>query len=271
MRLRVDHRTTYRFTEPQARVVQLLRMTPADTDQQTIADWRILVGCDARLRATRDGFGNIATMLYAEGPLDRIDITVAGEVLTAPSSGVISGAAEPFPPELFLRPTALTATDDAMLSFAKDAVGSATGFDLLCTLNSAVHKRLPLSEGRPVMGRSARAAFAGGQTTARDLAHVFIAAARALGAPARYASGYSLIAAKDETQPTPHAWAEAWVDGQGWTAFDPGMGLCAAEEYVRVAIALDAAGAAPVAGSRLGDGGERLAVDITVDAISGDA
>ncbi|MFX5510419.1 transglutaminase N-terminal domain-containing protein, partial [Acinetobacter baumannii] len=39
MRLAVDHRTVYRFTEPQARVVQLLRLTPADTDQQTIADW----------------------------------------------------------------------------------------------------------------------------------------------------------------------------------------------------------------------------------------
>ena len=121
-----------------------------------------------------------------------------------------------------------------------------------------------------MIGQSAVDAFAADQATARDTAHIFIAAARALGAAARYVSGYSLIAARGETQPTPHGWAEAWVEGLGWVGFDPGMGLCAAEEYVRVAVGLDAASAAPVAGSRLGDGRECLDVDITVDAVGSD-
>lgn len=277
MRLRVDHRTAYRFSEPQARVVQLLRMTPADTDQQTIADWRILVGCDARLKPTRDGFGNIATMLYAEGPLDEIEITVTGEVLTGPSNGsvngIVSGAAEPFPPALYVRSTPMTAAGEAMLAFAQEATaGEGPLLDRLRALNHAVHARFPVVDGRPAMGRSAREAFAGGETTVRDLAHIFIASARAIGAPARYVSGYSLIAARGETQPTPHGWAEAWVEdgdaGGNWVGFDPGMGLCAAEEYVRVAIGLDAGGAAPVAGSRLGDGRECLDVEIEVGSLN---
>ncbi len=271
MRLTVDHRTAYHFSEPQARVVQLLRMTPADTDQQTVADWRILVGCDARLKQSRDGFGNQVTMLYAEGPLEHVEITVSGEVLTAPSSGVVTGTMEPFPPALYRRATPLTAANAAILAFAEQATGGAAVLDTLHALNRAVHARFPLHDGRPVAGRTASAAFAGGETTARDLAHIFIAAARSLGAPARYVSGYSLIAAKDETQPTPHGWAEAWVEPLGWIGFDPGLGLCAAQEYVRVAIGLDASGAAPVAGSRLGDGRESLDVGITVESLGSDA
>ena len=76
-----------------------------------------------------------------------------------------------------------------------------------------------------------------------------------------------LFRSRGETQPTPHGWAEAWVEDLGWVGFDPGMGLCAGEEYVRVAIGLDASGAAPVAGSRLGDGRECLDVDIMVGAL----
>jgi transglutaminase-like putative cysteine protease len=246
-------------------------MTPADTDQQTIADWRILVGCDARLRESRDGFGNVVTMIYADGPLSQIEIAVTGEVLTAESSGVVTGISEPFPPALYQRPTPATAADDAIAAFARSATGDAPVLDRLHSLNRAVHERFPLHVARPMAGRTARAAFAEGETTARDLAHIFIAAARTLGCAARYVSGYSLIAAKGETQPTPHGWAEAWVDDLGWVGFDPGMGLCAAEEYVRVAIGLDAAGAAPVAGSRLGDGHECLDVGIQVLPLGSDA
>ena len=81
MRLSIDHRTTYRFTKPQGRIVQLLRVTPGNTHDQTVAEWHISVDCDALLREHRDGFGNRTTMLYAEGPLERLEIAVTGEVV----------------------------------------------------------------------------------------------------------------------------------------------------------------------------------------------
>ena len=65
MRLSIDHRTTYRFTAPQGRVVQLLRVTPPDTHDQTVAEWHIAVDCDARVREHRDGFGNLCGRLTA--------------------------------------------------------------------------------------------------------------------------------------------------------------------------------------------------------------
>lgn len=270
MRLSIDHRTLYRFSAPQARLVQMLRMTPGDTLHQTIADWRIDVDCDARLKSARDGFGNRVTMLYVEGPLDGIEICVSGEVLTTPFSGVLEGVTERFPPALFLRSTPVTQADAAIAGFAESASAEAPPLDRLHALNRAVHRRFPLLKRRTSPNHPAAETFAEGRGSARDLAHLFIAAARSIGAPARYVSGYSLIVANGATQPTPHGWAEAYVEGLGWIGFDPSMGLCAAEEYVRVAVGLDAAGAAAVAGSRLGEGREQLDVDIHVEQVAGE-
>ena len=104
MRVSVDHRTRYHFTEPQARLIQLLRLTPQDSTDQTVVHWHIGVARDARLREARDGYGNRVTMLYAAGPLTDIEITVQGEVLTAGDTGLVRGVAEPLPPALFARP-----------------------------------------------------------------------------------------------------------------------------------------------------------------------
>ena len=61
-----------------------------------------------------------------------------------------------------------------------------------------------------------------------------------------------------------HAWAEAFVPDFGWIAFDPANGFCPTDCHVRVAIGLDALGAAAVRRMRYGAGAETLAVAIKV-------
>lgn len=261
MRLSIDHRTRYRFTAPQDRLVQLLRVTPENTHDQTVASWHIAVDRDARTRRHRDGFGNCTTMLYVEGPVDAIEITVSGEVVTSHSDGVLHGTFEPLPPAVFLRTTPVTLADEAIHAFAREHGGS-DPIGTLHRLNNAVQAHATLERGRPTPGRSAGATFAAGAGTSRDLAHLFIAAARSLGVPARYVSGYCDLAG--DRRPTPHAWADAWVEGCGWIGFDPTLALSPEEHHVRIATALDSTGAAPVAGSRLGEGDEALEVEVRV-------
>ncbi|HEU0067352.1 MAG TPA: transglutaminase family protein [Sphingomonas sp.] len=264
MRLSIDHRTSYRFSTPQARLVQLLRLAPQNTHDQTVAQWRIDVDCDARLRTGRDGFGNCITMLYAEGPLDGIEIAVSGEVLTSHSNGVLHGASEPLPPALFLRATDATPADPEIAAFAADVAAEGEPLTRLRRLNEALHDRFRFERGRPLPGLSAADAFERPSATSRDLAQMFVVAARSLGLPSRYVSGYRRPGGEGNHRPTPHGWAEAHVDATGWIGFDPCMGISPEEDYVRVAAALDAAGAAPVAGSRLGEGTEKLDVDVAV-------
>jgi transglutaminase-like putative cysteine protease len=263
MRIAVDHRTHYRFSEPQSRIVQMLRLTPSDTMDQTVVNWLIGVDCDARLRDAVDGCGNAVTMLYAEGPIAALDITVTGEVLTLESNGVIRGSAEPLPPLLYCRTTPRTAADAAIAGFAAETA-QGDSLERLHRLNAALHTRFPMVEDAPDNGITAAQAFAGKAVTSRDAAQIFLAAARSLHVPARYVSGYRT---DDAAHSAPHAWAEAHVDGLGWVGFDPATGLSPDEAYVRVAVGLDATGAASIAGTRVGHGEEQLDVDLHVDRL----
>ena len=128
MRVSVDHRTRYRFTVPQARLIQMLRLTPQDSTDQTVVHWHIGVDCDARLREARDGYGNRVTMLYAAGPISDIEVTVQGEVLTAGDAGLVRGVAEPLPPVLFVRTTDRTGSSPAMREFAGESASA--GFEV---------------------------------------------------------------------------------------------------------------------------------------------
>ncbi len=264
MRLSVHHETRYRFSEPQARIVQLLRLFPGDTTHQTVIHWRIDVDCDARLRASVDGYGNHTRMLYAEGPVEGLLLTISGEVLLSEDEGAIRGTDEPFPEALFRRVTPLTQADAGIAALAE-------GDDLaaMTALAGAIHARWPIDRRPAHAIRSAIEAAGDTRLSPRDMAQIFVAAARARGVPARYVSGYSLSGDDERRTAAPHAWAEAHVNG-GWHAFDPAAGGRSGLDHVRVAVALDAAGAAPIAGVRMGQGDEALDVDVRMEGSEGE-
>lgn len=265
MRLAVDHRTTYRFAEPQARLTQLLRLTPNGTDGQTVLDWRLHVDCDARLRHGRDGFGNATTMLYVDGPISSIEIEVIGEVLTASSAGQLSGGREPLPPPVFLRATALIPTDPYIAGFAAEAVDRLDDVGArMHRLTERIAERFAATDPLSAPDRPASEAFTLATVTIRDRAQILIAALRSVAIPARYVSGYRLVGGAASHATAPHGWVEAHDPATGWCALDPTAGGVADQGYVRVTVALDSAGAAPVAGSRLGEGTETLDVDVSV-------
>ncbi len=85
--------------------------------------------------------------------------------------------------------------------------------------------------------------------------------------PARYIGGHFHRDDGVTEQEAGHAWAEAFVPGLGWIAFDTANGLCATDAYVRVAVGLDYLGAAPVRGSRYGGGSEALDVSVRVNQV----
>lgn len=267
MRLSIDHRTRYRFSQPQARVVQLLRMTPIDFAAQTVIDWRIDVDCDARLRSGRDGFGNATTMLYIDGPIEHLSLTVRGEVLTEDMAGVVAGAPEPLPPRFFNRATPITAVDARVTDFAR-SVGGSEPLERAHALNALVGRTVDIVADRGTLASTPAAALDLGRATARDAAHLLVAAARSRGYPARIVSGHSLqrpgTTLERSVRQSAHYWGELFVDRLGWVALDPSTGLSPDESTVRVAVGLDASDATPVSGTRRGGGVEELDVDVRV-------
>jgi transglutaminase-like putative cysteine protease len=265
MRLFIDHRTHYQFGEPQRRVIQLLRVTPQSFEGQAVIDWHVECDCDARLRRSRDGYGNEVAMLYVDGPVNRISLSVGGEVLTDDRAGVVNGAPDPLPPLLFTRSTPQTQPDEAIAAFAAEVGKLAKDpIERLHKLCDAVHERIRFDTEVRNPHRDAVTTFTEGHGVCQDHAHVFLAAARVLGFPARYVSGHLWRPDAEGAQPAAHGWAEAHVEGLGWVGFDPANGLSPTDAYVRVAVGLDYRDAAPISGARIGGGEETMQVEVAV-------
>ena len=265
MRLHVAHSIVRRYDPPAASAIQVLRLTPRNHEGQYVINWRIDVSADAKLVGHEDAFGNITHVFTADGPLEELSVTVDGQVDTQDTDGLIRGAVERFPPSLFLRDTSLTRADPAIRDFAEQ-VRAASGGEALAGLHALLRARYEIASGGVASEAAATAAedFARKRGVAQDWTHVFIGAARSLGIPARYVAGY-FCAAGDAGQERDHAWAEAFVPDLGWVGFDPAKGACPTEAYVRVAIGLDALGAALVRSRRYGAGDERLEVAVKMN------
>ncbi len=269
MRLRIAHSMVRRYDPPATGVIQLLRLTPRNHEGQYVIDWRIEVSADARLVAREDAFGNLTHVFTADGPIDALSVTVDGEVETQNTDGVVRGAVERFPPSLFLRDTPLTLADPPLRDFAQ-RIRAASGGNVLAELHGllrGVGEEIAAAGAAADDGATAAEIFARKRGAPRDSAHVFVGAARSLGIPARYVAGYCCAGGAGGTvsSDNDHAWAEAFVPALGWIGFDPANGVCPTDAYVRVAIGLDALGAAPMRGSHYGVGGETLEVAVRMD------
>jgi transglutaminase-like putative cysteine protease len=266
MRIRISHLTNYRYETPATSVIQMLRLTPRNHDGQYLTRWRIDVSTDCRLDQHEDAFGNITHAFTAEGPLGELTILVEGEVETRDTHGVVRGTVERFPPSLYLRETALTSPDADIAGFAaasRDAAGGNV-LKLLHGMLERLHDDMTYDTDPTHSATSAAEAFALKRGVCQDLTHVFIAASRSLGVPARYVGGYFHREDGVREQDAGHAWAEAFVPELGWVAFDPANGICATDAHVRVAVGLDYLGAAPLRGTRYGGAGEVLSVKVRV-------
>jgi transglutaminase-like putative cysteine protease len=267
MRIRIHHETKYSYDRPAQSVIQILRLTPRDHDGQYVRHWRIDLDHGGTLRPHEDAFGKLTHVLSATGPFSDFALTVDGEVETQDTAGIVRGAIERFPPELYLRQTALTQPDAAIAEFARAAVaGTVPGaIEPLHRLLAELYRIMTFDVSATDSGTSATQAFALGSGVCQDLAHVFIAAARSLGIPCRYIGGHLLRSDGAVFQDAGHAWAEAYVPDLGWVGFDPANGISPTEAYIRVSVGLDYLGAAPVRGAQTGGSEEKLAVAVTVD------
>lgn len=263
MHVRIDYQTTYRYARAARFIVQVLRLTPRSDDGQQVLNWRIETDVDARLRQHEDALGNIVHHLYTDRPTDHLTIRVTGEVITTDTLGILRGVKERLSPLVYLRETDLTKQDPAIVAFAeKHAKGPP--IEAMHGLMSAIHNGVAFDAGATTATHTAAEVLKLGRGVCQDHAHLFVAAARAVGQPARYVSGHFVRSDGQYEQEAAHAWAEAFIEDLGWVGFDPANGVSPTDAYVRVATGLDYLGAAPVRGATYGGGGEQLAVKVNV-------
>jgi transglutaminase-like putative cysteine protease len=265
MRLKIRHESHYTYGKPASSAVQVLRLTPRSHDGQFVRRWRTEIDADCRMDRGEDAFGNITHTFTVDGPVREMRIVAEGELDIEDRRGFIAGTVERFPLSFWLRDTTLTRVEPELRQYARLVAGGEGG-DRLATLHAlmgAIHRDFRFQIGETTAATTALESFRQKAGVCQDLAHVFIACARSLGIPARYAGGYYLRT-DTEQQAAGHAWAEANMDGLGWIGFDPANGVCITDRYARVAVGQDYLDAAPIRGARTGGDDEQLMVAVEV-------
>lgn len=264
MRLSVRHETHYDYASPLAYSAQRLHLWPVDFIGQKILAWNITAPNFDQALAYADGFGNRVHMITfgnVEGP---VSIVAEGTVDVTDTAGVVRGLACPAPEAVFLRQTKPTTATASLKALGERQFAGRSVLEGLHALMAEIHGRVAYEVGATHAHTTAAEAFADGRGVCQDHAHIFVAAARAAGIPARYVTGY-LVTGQGASSTAAHAWAEALVPDLGWVGFDPANAKCPTDNYVRVAAGLDAAGVAPVRGSRRGGDAERMRVEVRVE------
>lgn len=263
--LQVRHTTHYAFAQPVVHALQRLRLTPKATQGQRIVDWRMVFdNAVAELEYDDQHFNHVTLISLTPGARE-VTVTCEGVVETEDNAGVIGRHSGHLPLWSFLRHTPLTragAKLRALLREVPERVDAAP-LDFLHGLSALIRERVAYETGRTNSRTTAEEAVGLGAGVCQDHAHIFIAAARASGIPARYVSGYLLMNDRIEQEAT-HAWAEAHVEGLGWVGFDVSNGISPDPRYVRVATGSDYRDAAPVTGISFGGMEEVLRVDVAV-------
>jgi transglutaminase-like putative cysteine protease len=276
MILNVRHQTIYRYDQPVRAVVQSHRLTPSKFDGQATINWNISVEGGLTSEpfenavpggAFRDGAGDWVQSWTIAGPVSEVVVNVVGSVQTTDLHGVLRGHRERTPPEAYLSDTLMTRADLAVTELARKAESSAkTALERAHILSAAVSEAIEYIPGATQSQTTAAEALGMGKGVCQDHAHALIAAARAIGVPARYVFGYLHASELSAEHEASHAWAEIWVDGLGWVGFDASNACCPDDRYIRLGSGKDAHAAAPIRGIARGASEESMDVSVAVEA-----
>ena len=246
MRLAIDHVTTYHFSGPVRQGLQRLRLTPVTSAGQTVIAWDIECdGAGVEVGYYDENTNRVTLIGIAPGG-QAVTIRAHGLIETRDAAGVFGRHVGYLPLWHFTRETPLTRAGAGIAALIAGLDGD-DRLALLHALSVRVSEAVAYAPGHTDVATTAEGALTAGHGVCQDQAHVFIAAARSLGIPARYVSGY-LAMDEREDQDAGHGWAEGFVDGLGWVGFDVANAICPDARYVRVASGRDYDEAAPVKG-----------------------
>jgi len=269
MRFHIQHSLRYRYERPVFLEPHTLRLTPRQDPAQRLLAMELAVSPAASGRSeSLDADGNSSVVLWFDDLRQDLELSVTMEVETLrvnPFDWILSSRSLARLPLTYPAATAHSLrpflageqpVDAGVAAWAAEQA-AAVGHDttaLLMALADTIHHgfhHVGRPEGDPLEPAET---LAGRSGACRDTAMLYVAACRSLGLAARFVSGYSMHHPPEVSEHELHAWAEVYVPGGGWRAYDPSLGLAVADGHVVLATAPDHRMAAPVSGTYRGTG-----------------
>lgn len=269
MKLEIVHSTRYRYTGPIAETVMEVRLRPMDGNGQRCIEFNLELSHGIKPRTYVDGFGNHVHYFNLVRPHSGLSVVSRSTVETGvgpdedPGEDLVQDFLRFRTPvndvegvrELARRHAVADPSNPAEVEAALDeltlTISREFTYDRTVTnVYSRVDDVLALRAG-----------------VCQDFAHLFIAAARAMGVAARYVSGYIHFPGDKESTAS-HAWAEAWVAGRGWIGFDATHPVRTTPHHVRLAVGRDYTDAAPTRGVYVGSAASAMSISVKTHEVS---
>lgn len=287
--LTVVHKTTYRYARPVVLGEHRLMCRPRDSHDLRLLDTTLIIKPAARVRWLHDAFANSIAVASFAGPAAELyfESRFSAEHYPADATAIeIEPYARVYPfhysfeemPDLVRTverhyPDPERRIDQWARGFLGKSRTRGT-LELLCAINAGIKEQFEYLR-REEMGTQPPTETLQRQAgSCRDFALFMMEAARSLGFAARFVSGYlydeALIGAESALVGggATHAWMQVFLPGAGWVEFDPTNALVGGRNLIRVAVARDAAQAAPLSGSFTGAADDFLGMAVEVQVTS---
>ena len=286
--LNVRHTTVYRYS----RRVQLgdhrLMLRPRDSHDLRLIQTNLKFSPAATVRWFHDVFGNsVAIASFAE-PAAELRIESSLQIETF----VVARPAFQLTPDAVSYPFVYSADDridlgrlmerhhpdpaDRLGAWARGFVRSnpTDASALLADLNNGVAASVSYQSREAEGTQTPVETLNRGMGSCRDFAVLLIEAARSLGFGARVVTGYLYNPAIDGRAGaaigagSTHAWADIYLPGAGWIAYDPTNRTIGGANLIRVAVTRDISQAVPIAGSFVGTPDLYLGMTVDVSVVA---
>ncbi len=279
MKLAIVHRTTYRYAHPVELLPHRMMLRPRGNHDIAILASSITCSPEAELSWTQDVFGNLIALGVFAQPTDHLVIT---------SELTVEQSATPWPvfriaPTAHTYPFDYSRDDQADLGAFRipehdDPDGSiktwASAFvrdtptdtlSLLKDINAGMLDTVAYRTRDEEGTQSPRQTLSLQSGSCRDISALFIEAVRQLGFGARAVSGYLFDPEQSANDPgSTHAWAEVYLPGAGWIAFDPTHRRLGGASLIPVAVARSNRQIMPIVGSYVGTSEDFVDMDVAV-------
>ena len=287
--LTVQHTTVYRYRQPVTFGPHRLMLRPRDGHDLRLLATELEISPPSTSKWVYDVLGNSVTIVSFEQPASELRIASRLTIErfgSRPPRGEVEPSAVRYPfvysmqdrfdlgrmlEQHYMDP------GDRLGTWARGFVrGTSTDtLALLADLNAGIRAQFGYQSREEEGTQTPVETLERGWGSCRDFAVVLAEAARSLGFGARLVSGYLHAPPLDrntawpELPGTTHAWAEIYVPGPGWLAFDPTNGSMGGDDLIRVAVARDIHQIVPISGSYRGTGDDYVGMEVAVSVQSG--
>ena len=276
--LRIHHETIYCYRKPVGFGPHRLVLRPREGHDIRVEEMSLRIEPEFDLDWSRDVFGNSVATIHLLEPAKELRIrnhVVLRQTAPFPLSAKRAKASafpleySPFERAVATAYQASTFPDDvadvkAWVAGQIDISDGQTAESIVAALNRRVRESIAYARRETKGVQTPAETITKKSGSCRDMATLLLEASRALGFPARFASGYLHCLASQAGHASTHAWAEVYLSEIGWVGYDATTGEPTSANHVVTGVSNHPRGVMPITGSFFGDAKNYVEMKVSV-------